>query len=164
MKSNTEGYILTPDKCLQRCPILAKKESYNHCNLKTGQLNRLAVQLCLLDTVGTIFKRAIVDRLENHFDEKSIITSSKHNFLIGHSLYYSCHTQIEVLIAMRTRQFCITFNLNIHDAFNMKPWSQVLVASLNVKIPGYLIRIVRPYLNNRDQSEDYMCGPTHLGP
>ena len=106
--------------------------------------------LCLLDTVGKIFERTIVDRLENHFRAKKTIASSQYGFRTGRSTVDAAiRLKTITQAAMRKRQFCAAVSLDIQNAFKSMPWPNILEALANAKVPGYLVRIVRSYLDDR---------------
>ena len=50
---------------------------------------------------------------------------------------------------MRKRQFCAAVSLDIQNAFDSMPWPKIMEALVNAKVPGYLVRIVRSYLDDR---------------
>lgn len=52
-------------------------------------------------------------------------------------------------VVMRKSQFFSAICLDIQNAFNTKPWQQILVVTMNVKVPGFLVDIVRNYVDNR---------------
>ncbi|XP_008181108.1 uncharacterized protein LOC103308814 [Acyrthosiphon pisum] len=49
----------------------------------------------------------------------------------------------------RNRDLCVTVSLDVRNAFNTAPWRRIDAALCEKKVPSYLIRLIRSYLQDR---------------
>nr|XP_041632162.1 uncharacterized protein LOC121502542 [Drosophila kikkawai] len=84
--------------------------------------------ICLLDTIGKVFEKMIVLRLEAAIERAG------------------------------AKEYCLVVTLDIRNAFNSADWRRTLEALEAFSIPGYLLRIVRSYLSERSLIVDTSQG------
>lgn len=110
--------------------------------------------ICLIDTLGKILEGLIKERLERELEDKEIINEKQFGFRKGRSTI-SALSAVEQIVkdidskAHQHRQLAAMVTLDIKNAFNSAPWSKIVRALEEVKISGYIRRIVQEYLENR---------------
>ncbi|KAJ0169886.1 hypothetical protein K1T71_014492 [Dendrolimus kikuchii] len=96
--------------------------------------------IVLLDEVGKLFERIIVDRLVQHLSTTGPdLADNQFGFRTG-GLAEEAVAQGEVLLAV---------SLDIANAFNSLPWPCIMEALRYFGVPSYLRHIVGDYLNER---------------
>ena len=106
--------------------------------------------LCLLDNVGKLLERVIVNRLESYLKERDIISNSRYGLKTG-----LCTSDTGIRLkriaesAIATRQFCAAVSLDIRNAFNSIPWERILEALKDAEVPAYLLRMISSYSKHR---------------
>jgi len=106
--------------------------------------------LCLSNTDGKIFERIVATRLENHLETRKVISGRQYGFRAGISTADAARKLKKIVLANRRKnQLCAAVSLDIKNAFNSIPWRHVLETLVEAKVPDYLLRIIRSYLDHR---------------
>ena len=106
--------------------------------------------LCLLDTLSKLFERIVLDRLDNHLVRKKVLSNSQYGFRTERSTADAAlKLKMIAARAIRKRQFCAAVSLDIKNAFNSMPWPKIIEALANARVPVYLQKILRSYLDCR---------------
>jgi len=108
--------------------------------------------ICLLDEIGKTFERIIAYRINRWLEdnEDCSLSSNQYGFRRARSTVDALFRVRELTrIAVDGNGFAIAVGLDIVNAFNSIPWSVILDAMEQKRIPGYLRRIVAGYLSCR---------------
>lgn len=110
--------------------------------------------ISLLDTIGKLFERMLLRRLEAHIAENGGLSPRQYGFRKGRSTVDAITRVIEAASKVKngTRQskgFCALITVDIANAFNTVMWSKIIEALKTRKTPEYLLRMIDSYLSNR---------------
>lgn len=135
--------------------------------------------LCMLDSTGKLLERLILTRLNDHLDSTGLRSPNQYGFRRGRStedaikrLLVTAHGAAQG--TARNRDLCVAVSLDVRNAFNTAPWRRIDAALREKKVPSYLIRLIRSYLQDRSilvgqtlLRRSTTCGVSHasvLGP
>jgi hypothetical protein len=124
--------------------IMLQKPGKDH----TSPLNYRPISL--LNSLGKIFERIILKRLNFQLRELQLIRNDQYGFKKGHSTTHTLLRNIErITHGFNNNKATVALFLDIERAFD-KVWITGLIAKLiAVKIPPHLIHIIYSYLKNR---------------
>lgn len=121
--------------------------------------------ICLLDTLGKLFERVILTRLEASGEQ---LSERQYGFRKGRSTIGAIEKVLEIgqaaaRGAYQHRKTCALITLDVKNAFNSAPWELIVHALEQKETPQYLVNIVRSYLSNRkvaieDRTLPMTCG------
>jgi hypothetical protein len=125
--------------------------------------------ICLLDEVGKLFERIIAARLEAHMTERAPgWHDSQFGFRRGRSKVDAVKRVRATTEAMVSRKgVALAVSLDVTNAFNTIPWDGIIEALERFRVPPYLVRLIRSYLNdrwivytckNREEKRPVECG------
>ncbi len=104
----------------------------------------------MLNTIGKILKQVLAEWLRKHFRRKRALSTDQYGFRAACSMIGAAGKLKKLAAsAIKKRQFGAAVSLNIQNAFNLMPWTRILEALVNAKVPVYLHNITRDYF--RDQ-------------
>lgn len=111
--------------------------------------------LCLLNTMGKLYEKMILNRLMEEIKRKELISKRQYGFTPGKSTIQAAKevTELakeELTKTWRTRKHCLLIALDIKNAFNSAPWRQIILALEEKKVSRYLINIIKTYLDERE--------------
>lgn len=111
--------------------------------------------ICLLDTLGKILERLLVQRLEEHLEAEGGLSHYQYGFRKGRSTVDAITRVIDTAKSVKQgkrqqKNFCALITLDIQNAFNTVRWEVVMTALELKKVPRYLRDIIGSYLDNRE--------------
>lgn len=125
--------------------------------------------LCMLDALGKVLEKLILNRLHNHLEDPAAVRLSdrQHGFRRGRSTIGAIRTVIEAgQSAMRFRRtngrdnrFLLVVSMDVKNAFNTASWQAIATALQMKGVPAGLQRIVRSYFENRELVFETSDGP-----
>lgn len=107
--------------------------------------------ICLLDDEAKLLERIIADRVVCHLDRRGPkLCERQFGFRRGRSTTDAilCVRQY-IEDSWRNGEMVIGISLDIRNAFNSLPWDQIGKALRRHRVPPYLRRIIRSYLQER---------------
>lgn len=106
--------------------------------------------LCLLDTVGKLFEKILVKRLNHYLEETGSLAETQYGFRKRRSTLHAIERlQTTVREANDAGKVVGMLTLDVSNAFNSAPWQCIMGALKRMKVPAYLVHIIRSYLTNR---------------
>lgn len=110
--------------------------------------------ICLLDTVGKVLERVILNRLTKYTEGEHGLSDMQFGFRRGRSTVDAIRTVVE---AMQTAQnqkrrgnrYCGVITLDVKNAFNSASWVAIADALHKLRVPEYLCSIMSSYFQNR---------------
>jgi len=103
--------------------------------------------LCMLDTIGKLFKKLLTQRLREHLAAGRNLSRNQYGFRAGKST-------LDVMSRVRTlvenangrgqarNLYVGMLTLDVKNAFNSAPWDAILSALLRKGTPHYLLNIL----------------------
>ncbi len=98
------------------------------------------------DEIRKILEQVVSEWLRKHFQGTRAMSADQYEFQA------SCSTiDVDVKLnkfaasAIKKHQFGVAVSLNIQNAFNSMPWTHILEALVNAKVPVYLDNITWDY-------------------
>jgi len=116
--------------------------------------------LGLINTVAKLFERVIKRRLEAHLDAgPEGVSCHQYGLRKGRSTLDALETVSGMVQragsgALAGRDLCALVAIDVANAFNTAPWRKIEEALCRKSVPGYLMNIVRSYLNDRQLLTD----------
>jgi hypothetical protein len=106
--------------------------------------------ICLLDEVGKLFERIIAARLEAHMTERAPVWhDSQFGFRRGRSVNAVKQVRATTEAMVSRKGVALAVSLDVTNAFNTIPWDGIIEALERFRVPPYLVRLIRSYLNDR---------------
>ncbi|XP_058128439.1 uncharacterized protein LOC131292350 [Anopheles ziemanni] len=116
--------------------------------------------LCMLDTVGKVLERIILDRLNAHLEEDPEgprLSPRQFGFRKGRSTMQAIEEVVargrEAMAFGRTnardRRCCMVVTLDVRNAFNSASWTEIGAALREKRTPEFLMQILRSYFEGR---------------
>lgn len=110
--------------------------------------------ICLLDTVGKLLERVILNRLERYTERENGLSDSQYGFRKARSTVDAIQAVLDTaVIAMekkrRGNRYCAVVTLDVKNAFNSACWEAIAESLHSMRIPEYLCRILKSYFENR---------------
>lgn len=97
--------------------------------------------ICLLNTIGKLYERLIVNRLEAELEEKQLISHGQHDFRRGRSTM-SAIMEVKEKVKRGKSRWCVVVTVDIRNAFNTARWDQIINSLIEGGISSYSIRCV----------------------
>lgn len=107
--------------------------------------------ICLIDEIGKIFEKILINRIYKWMENREgIISPNQHGFRKNHSTVDAL-LQVTSIIEKESKNGNITVavSVDVENAFNSLPWKKIKEALYDRKFPRYLRRIIYSYLSNR---------------
>ena len=108
--------------------------------------------LVMLNTVGKVLERLLVNRIEEHLEGlgEEGLSTQQFGFRKGKSTVDAAIAlTAEADLASGHRAVCAVVGVDIRNAFNTARWRLILDALLEKQVPRYIVRIIRDYLRDR---------------
>ena len=110
--------------------------------------------ICLLNTIGKIFERIIISRLEPFVEACNGLSDRQFGFRKGRSSTDAINRVVKAARAVvesngTAKKYCAVITLDIKNAFNSARWRFILAALHKINIPGYLFKLMENYFSNR---------------
>lgn len=110
--------------------------------------------ICLLDTLGKLLERIILNRLTQFTEGETGLSEKQFGFRKGRSTVDAIRTVIEVAERASKKKrcgnrFCAVVTIDVKNAFNSASWEAIATALHGMRVPHYLCRILKSYFQNR---------------
>lgn len=107
--------------------------------------------ICLLDEIGKSFERIILRRIESWMlDKEGILSQNQFGFRRNRSTTDALMMVTNLIEEeISTGGVAIAVSIDIKNAFNSLPWTQIRSTLISRKFPRYLKRILHAYLSKR---------------
>lgn len=110
--------------------------------------------ICLLDTLGKLLERIILNRLTKYIESENGLSKMQFGFRKGRSTVDAILTVIEraekaLKQKRRGNRYCAVITLDVKNAFNNASWEAIAAALHRMRVPDYLCRILKSYFQNR---------------
>jgi len=110
--------------------------------------------ICLLDTIGKLLERVILNRLTKYTESENGLSNMQFGFRKGRSTVDAIRTVVEAAeIAQRQQRrgnrYCAVVTLDVKNAFNSASWEAIARSLHSMRVPVYLCRILKSYFQNR---------------
>lgn len=110
--------------------------------------------ICMLDTLGKLLERLLLERLNQHLDSSGKRSENQFGFIRGRSTVDAINKVLDAASwaatgAVQHRDICVVVSLDVSNAFNSAPWSRIDRALQGVGTPAYLVAMIRSYLQDR---------------
>lgn len=110
--------------------------------------------ITLLDLLGKILERLILQRLENHIQSKALISDNQYGFRPGKGtvdFLYDLHQKVQT----SQHKYVLAIFLDISAAFDSVWRPHILHILTESECPGNLYRVIKSYLSDRNVFFDY---------
>lgn len=103
--------------------------------------------ICLLNTVGKLFEKAIKRLLEKHLEECGELNERKFGFRKASSTVGVVRRVMDVVVAAGSgpwynRELCVVVPLDVANAFNTAKWGRIEQLMHDKRMPPYLISAI----------------------
>lgn len=110
--------------------------------------------ICLLDTLGKLLERVILNRLTKFTESERGLSNMQFGFRSGKSTIDAIRIVVETADEARTKKirgnrYCAVVTVDVKNAFNSASWEAIAASLHGMKVPDYLCRILRSYFENR---------------
>lgn len=117
--------------------------------------------LCMLDTVGKVFERIVLDRLNDHLESPQPdgprLSPRQYGFRKGRSTVEAIQEVVKAgrramsfgRTNKRDRRCCMVVALDVRNAFNSASWTGIGEALEAKGVPGPLLKLIGSYFRNR---------------
>ena len=110
--------------------------------------------ICLLDTVGKLLERLILNRLTTFTEGEHGLSNRQFGFRKGRSTVDAVRAVVERAEKSskqkrRGDRFCAVVTIDVKNAFNSASWEAIAESLHRMRVPSYLRRILRSYFQNR---------------
>lgn len=110
--------------------------------------------ICLLDTLGKLLERIILNRLTHCTESENGLSRKQFGFRKGISTVDAIRTVVHsaekaATQKRRGKRFCAVVTIDVKNAFNSASWEAIAVALHRMRVPSYLCRILKSYFQNR---------------
>lgn len=110
--------------------------------------------ICLLDTLGKLLERIILNRLMLYTEGEHGLAPRQFGFRKGRSTVDAIRIVVEKAEEARKKKrrgdrYCAVITVDVKNAFNSACWSTIAVALHKMRVPDYLCKMLRSYFENR---------------
>lgn len=110
--------------------------------------------ICLLDTLGKLLERIILNRLTQCTESESGLSKRQFGFRKGVSTVDAIRTVVQNAEKAskqkrRGNRFCAVVTIDVKNAFNSASWEAIALALHRMRVPGYLCSMLKSYFQNR---------------
>lgn len=110
--------------------------------------------LCMLNSTAKLLERLLLIRINQHLDTTGQRSENQYGFRHGRSTEDAIERVIAAARGAATgatqhRDLCVVVSLDVRNAFNTVPWPRIDAALRSKKVPPYLNRMIRSYLEDR---------------
>jgi hypothetical protein len=108
----------------------------------------------MLNSTAKLLERLLLIRLNHHLDSTGQRSDNQYGFRHGRSTEDAIQRVISAARgaaagATQHRDLCVAVSLDVSNAFNTVPWPRIDAALRRTKVPPYINRIIRSYLEDR---------------
>lgn len=123
--------------------------------------------ICLIDTVGKLLEKVILNRLTRYTECASGLSDSQFGFRKGRSTVDAINTVLETAeIAVEPKRrglrYCAIVTLDVKNAFNSASWAAIAKSLHHLRVPVYLCNLLQSYFDNRVLLYETDEGPCEL--
>lgn len=114
--------------------------------------NKMAYRpICLLNVFGKVMEHLIKERIKEKIKENGDLASNQYGFREGKSTLDAMEVVVKIAEeAKKERKICAMTLLDVKNAFNSIPWKGIINELKRREIPGYLMNMIRSYLEERE--------------
>ena len=110
--------------------------------------------ICLLDTLGKLLERIILNRLTQCTENESGLSEKQFGFRKGLSTVDAIREVVQSAEKAskqkrRGNRFCAIVTIDVKNAFNSVSWEAITAALHRMRVPDYLCRILKSYFQSR---------------
>lgn len=106
--------------------------------------------ICLMDTLGKLFERILVRRLNHYLESTGALESTQYGFRRKKSTMDAIKKLQEIVKDNNAKGHVVgMLALDVSNAFNSAPWGKITHALREMAVPKYLQDIVSAYLSDR---------------
>lgn len=110
--------------------------------------------ICLLDTLGKLLERIILNRLTKCTESERGLSSMQFGFRKGVSTVDAIRAVLEDAEKAskqkrRGYRYCAVVTIDVKNAFNSASWEAIAAALHRMRVPDYLCQILRSYFQSR---------------
>jgi hypothetical protein len=110
--------------------------------------------ICLLDSLGKLFEKVLLGRLEEFTEGENGLSPNQFGFRKGKSTLQAILTVIKraKVAQVKTKggnRLCGIITLDVKNAFNSASWGAIAQALYRLGIPEWLFRVMGDYFRNR---------------
>jgi len=111
--------------------------------------------LCLMDSVGKLFEILLKARIQGHLHRQPEgIAAQQFGFTKGRSTTQAIEKVMSIVVRassgqLYNRKLCALASLDVANAFNTVSWCKIDAALVQKRLPDYVVRILRSYLDGR---------------
>lgn len=110
--------------------------------------------ICLLDTLGKLLERIILNRLSIYIEGEYGLSRRQFGFRKGRSTLDAIRTVAETAEKAskqkrRGNRYCAVVTIDVKNAFNSASWEAIAAALHRMRVPDYLCRVLKSYFTNR---------------
>lgn len=111
--------------------------------------------ICLIDNIAKLLERLVLARLDRAITDSGGLSDHQYGFRKGRGAVHAINSILETVNiaksgAGREGRLCLLVTLDVKNAFNTAPWRAVDCALRGRRIPRYLVRLARSYLEGRE--------------
>lgn len=112
------------------------------------------IPISLLDGVGKVFERVLLNRLETHIIRAGALNANQHGFRRSKSTIDAIEEVLSIAESakrgpVQNRDLCVLVTLDVRNAFNSAPWRFIDEALRRSSVPHYLVKILRSYMEDK---------------
>lgn len=156
--ADPQRFLKTFDKCVREAhyPAIWKSADLVLIPKPGKQTNDPTAYrpLCMIDSVGKLFEKLLVQRLREHLTSNGSMQENQYGFRNGRS---TCDAlgRLKTIVSASERSYARynkvvgMLTLDVQNAFNTAPWPNIIAALGRLQVPEYLIDILKNYLSNR---------------
>lgn len=123
--------------------------------------------ICLLDTVGKLLERIILNRLTIYTESENGLSKMQFGFRKRKSTVDAIRTVVgEAEKASKQKRrgdrYCAVVTIDVKNAFNSASWEAIAESLHKMRVPEYLCRVLKSYFQNRVLVYDTAVGRQSL--
>lgn len=123
--------------------------------------------ICLIDTVGKLLEKVILNRLTRYTERESGLSGSQFGFRKGRSTIDAINAvlstaEVAVEPKRRGKRYCAIVTLDVKNAFNSASWIAIARSLHGLRVPVYLCNLLRSYFDHRVLLYETDDGPCEL--
>lgn len=104
--------------------------------------------ICLLNTMGKLYERIILNRIMGLMDNLDILSERQHGFRPAKSTITAIE-EVTTCVRESSERLAIIILIDVQNAFNTAKWENILDSMSTGGMPTYLLRLVESYFEDR---------------
>uniref|UniRef100_A0A2M4BC18 Putative waldo-3 aae n=1 Tax=Anopheles marajoara TaxID=58244 RepID=A0A2M4BC18_9DIPT len=105
--------------------------------------------ICLLDSMGKLLERLILNRLTPHTEGARGLSDRQYGFRTGRSTTDAIRRVVETARDRGGDKFCAIVTIDVKNAFNNASWLAIARSLHSMRVPKYLCHMLRSYFEDR---------------